>query len=281
MKKKTIVLTALLSVLMLSCTVSRKEFDAYKEKKEKELNRVSEDMFRSANEAAALRSDNKLLKSQLTNMETNAKALQKALNNCIDKGGANISKLLDEVNSSNKYIRQLIAENDKKDSLNNVLSSNLKRSLSDMSDEDVQVSVKKGVVFISLSDKMLFKSGKYELNSNARIVLAKIGKIVNDYQSYDILIEGHTDNKPIKNSCLKDNWDLSAMRATTIARYMHNDLRISPKRITAGARSEYLPKASNNTPEGRSLNRRTEIIILPKLDEFIKLMEQGKTTHSF
>lgn len=281
MKKKTIVLTALLSVLMLSCTVSRKEFDAYKEKKEKELNRVSEDMFRSANEVAALRSDNKLLKSQLTNMETNAKALQKALNNCIDKGGANISKLLDEVNSSNKYIRQLIAENDKKDSLNNVLSSNLKRSLSDMSDEDVQVSVKKGVVFISLSDKMLFKSGKYELNSNARIVLAKIGKIVNDYQSYDILIEGHTDNKPIKNSCLKDNWDLSAMRATTIARYMHNDLRISPKRITAGARSEYLPKASNNTPEGRSLNRRTEIIILPKLDEFIKLMEQGKTTHSF
>lgn len=279
--KKSGILLIVLSALLFSCTVSRKEFNAYKEKKEKELEKASDDMFRSAKEAAALRSDNKLLKSQLASMEGNAKSLQKALNNCIDKGGTNISKLLDEVNSSNKYIRQLIAENDKKDSLNKVLSNNLKRSLSDLSDEDVQISVKKGVVFISLSDKMLFKSGKYELNSNARVVLAKIGKIVNDYANYDILIEGHTDNKSIKTSCLKDNWDLSAMRATTIARYMHNDLMIAPERITAGARSEYIPKASNNTPEGRSLNRRTEIIILPKLDEFIKLMEQGKTKHSF
>lgn len=272
---KKLFLIVIVGGLVASCGVSQKNFDAYKMQKEEELEECNSAMFRSANEVAALRADKKQLETQLATLDSNNKSLQEALNNCINKGGTNISKLLDEINSSNKYIRELIASNNRKDSLNKALSNNLKRSLSDVSDEDIQVSVKKGVVFISLSDKMLFKSGKYELNSNAKVVLAKIGKIVNDYESYDVLIEGHTDSNPISTACLKDNWDLSAMRATTIARYMHDDLQIDPSRITAGARSEFVPKASNATPEGRSLNRRTEIIIMPKLDEFLKLMEQS------
>lgn len=272
---KRFFLILMLGGVVVSCGVSKKDFEAYKMQKEQELEECNSEMFRSANEVAGLRADKNQLETQLATLERNNKSLQEALNNCINKGGANIGKLLDEINTSNKYIRELIASNNKKDSLNRALSNNLKRSLGDVSDEDIEISVKKGVVFISLSDKMLFQSGKYQLNSNAKVVLAKIGKIVNDYETYDVLIEGHTDSNPISTGCLKDNWDLSAMRATTIARYMHDDLHIDPARITAGARSEYVPKASNATPEGRSINRRTEIIIMPKLDEFIKLMEQS------
>lgn len=272
---KRFFLILMLGGFVVSCGVSKKDFEAYKMQKEQELEECNSEMFRSANEVAGLRADKNQLETQLATLERNNKSLQEALNNCINKGGANIGKLLDEINTSNKYIRELIASNNKKDSLNRALSNNLKRSLGDVSDEDIEISVKKGVVFISLSDKMLFQSGKYQLNSNAKVVLAKIGKIVNDYETYDVLIEGHTDSNPISTGCLKDNWDLSAMRATTIARYMHDDLHIDPARITAGARSEYVPKASNATPEGRSINRRTEIIIMPKLDEFIKLMEQS------
>jgi chemotaxis protein MotB len=126
---------------------------------------------------------------------------------------------------------------------------------------------------------MLFQSGSYIINGDAHKVLGKISKIVNDYKDYDILIEGHTDNIPITSSCIKDNWDLSAMRATAIARFMQTDLGVDPARITAGARSEYVPKTSNDTAEGRSINRRTEIIVLPKLDEFIKLMENAPQTN--
>lgn len=265
--------------LLSSCAISKKDYEAYKAKKEAELEECNSAMFRSANEVSALRSENKQLEAQVMRLDKNAQELQDALNNCIDQGGTNIGKLVDQINSSNKYIKELIASSKRTDSLNRTLSNNLKRSLGEVSDEDIEVSVKKGVVFISLSDKMLFRSGKYELNKNARVVLAKIGKIINDYETYDVLIEGHTDNKSIKTSCLKDNWDLSAMRATTIARYMQKDLGIDPSRLTAGARSEYVPKAVNTTPEGRSLNRRTEIIIMPKLDEFMKLI--GKEVKNF
>lgn len=265
--------------LLSSCVVSKKNYEAYKAQKEAELEECNSAMFRSANEVSALRSENKQLEAQVMRLDRDAQELKDALTNCIDQGGANIGKLVEQIDSSNKYIRELIASNKRTDSLNRKLSNNLKRSLGDMPDEDIEISVKKGVVFISLSDKMLFRSGRYELNKNAKVVLAKIGKIINNYESYDVLIEGHTDNKPIKTAYLKDNWDLSAMRATTIARYMQKDLGINPARLTAGARSEYVPKAVNTTPEGRSLNRRTEIIIMPKLDEFMKLI--GKEVKTF
>ncbi len=276
--KKIIVLSAVIGLVLSSC-VSQKEFDALNGKYTKALDElgVYEGRLQECKTAkASLESKNNALNSQVSSLEGNIATLQKSLESCVSlnqQGNTNISKLIDEINSSNSYIKDLIAQNQKQDSLNKALSGRLKRSLDDVNDQDVQIQVKKGVVFISLSDKMLFKSGKYEINTAAATVLAKIGKVVNDYRDYDILIEGHTDNVPISNKFIKDNWDLSAMRATAIARYLQNDLQVDPARITAGARSEYVPKASNLTPEGRSINRRTEIIILPKLEEFMKLMD--------
>ncbi len=269
--KKTTFFIVLVTLLMSSC-VTMKQHEALRQ----EIETCNSDLTRCAMEADQLRADKRVLETKLSSMDENIGHLKKSLELCSDmnqQGSMNIGKLLDEINSSNVYIRQLIANNAKKDSLNQVLSNNLKRSLGDINSDDLEINVKKGVVFISLSDKMLFQSGKYQLNSGAETVLAKIAKIVNDYKNYDILIEGHTDNVPISTKLLKDNWDLSAMRATAIARYLQTDLRVDPSRITAGARSEYVPKASNETAAGRAVNRRTEIIILPKLDEFVKLME--------
>ena len=172
-----------------------------------------------------------------------------------------------------RYIKDLTASLQRKDSLNLQLVMNLKRSLDNINDDDVNVEVKKGVVFISLSDKMLFKSGSYEINKTADNVLAKIAKILNDHKDLEILVEGHTDNLPMKNDCMKDNWDLSVMRSTAIVRSLQSKYNVDPSRMTAGGRSEFLPKTANDNAAGRSANRRTEIIITPKLDQFFELMK--------
>jgi len=150
---------------------------------------------------------------------------------------------------------------------------NLKRSLADVNDSDVNVKVDKGVVLISLSDNMLYKSGSAEISPKAGSVLSKIAQVINDYSTFDVLIEGNTDNVPISNSCIADNWDLSVKRATAIARVLQTKYGVNPSRIIAGGRSEYNPKVANDTPKNKSINRRTEIIIMPKLDEFFKLLE--------
>ena len=150
---------------------------------------------------------------------------------------------------------------------------NLKRSLDNFDDEDISIEVKKGVVYVSISDKMLFKSGSYKVGTQAEEVLGKIAKIINDHKELDILVEGHTDNVPISTECMTDNWDLSAKRATSIVRLMQTRFEVDPARMTAGGRSEFVPKASNETAKGKATNRRTEIIILPKLDQFFKLLE--------
>jgi len=282
---KKVMSFGILSLFLASC-VSQKQFDALSGKYNKALDELGAyesrlQQCKDAKEAlekskAGLESKNNDLDSQVLSLKNNNSTLQKSLESCVNlsqQGNTNISKLIDEINSSNKYIKDLIAKSQEQDSLNQVLSGRLKRSLNDVNDEDVNIKVKKGVVFISLSDKMLFKSGKSKINESAAGVLAKIGKVVNDYEKYDILIEGHTDNVPISNTCMEDNWDLSAKRATAIARYLQYKLQVDPSRITAGARSQYVPKASNLTPEGRAINRRTEIIILPKLEEFMKLLD--------
>ncbi len=190
-----------------------------------------------------------------------------------EKGAESIQKSLETLNNQNQYIQNLTSSIQAKDSLNLALVMNLKRSLSDVNDEDVTIEVKKGVVYISLSDKMLFTSGSYTIKPRAQEVLGKIAKIVNDRKSLDILVEGHTDNVPINTNCLKDNWDLSVMRATAVVRTLQNQYNVDPARMTAGGRSEFVPKAANSNPTGRAINRRTEIIILPKLDEFFQLLE--------
>tara|TARA_R110000868_G_scaffold126481_7_gene333603 strand:- start:7420 stop:7935 length:516 start_codon:yes stop_codon:yes gene_type:complete len=165
----------------------------------------------------------------------------------------------------------------RKDSINLVLVMNLKRSLDDFDDEDIKIEVKKGIVYVSISDKMLFRSGSYEISNRPEEVIGKIAKIVNDHKELDILVEGHTDTVPIANECMLDNWDLSVKRATSIVRLMQSKFNVQPQRMTVGGRSEYLPKTTNETSEGRAKNRRTEIVILPKLDQFFELLEPPVT----
>lgn len=261
-----------LAVTMVSC-VSQKQYDAlnlnYKQSLENlaERQREIQDL-KSQN--TALTSENNLLKSQHD-------ALKSSLDACLSntgKSSANIDKLVGEINASNKYIKQLISTNSRNDSLNLALSNKLKRSLDNVADQDVDVKVLKGVVMISLSDKMLYKSGDYNVLPAAREVLGKVAAVINDYDTYSVLIEGNTDNVPLSSANLpKDNWDLSALRATAVAKILQTQFGVNPNRITAGGRSEYNPKTTNASVSGRAENRRTEIIIMPKLDEFMKLMD--------
>ena len=191
------------------------------------------------------------------------------------QGNVNISKLVDEINASNKYIKQLVSAKSKSDSLNLVLATNLTRSLSGSDADEVNVKVLKGVVYISLADTMLFKSGSYEVNDRALTTLSKIAKIIKDYSDYDVLVEGNTDPVPINRTNIRNNWDLSALRASSIVQVLQNDYGVDPGRLTAAGRGEYNPIADNSTDVGRQRNRRTEIIITPKLDQFLDLIDKA------
>jgi chemotaxis protein MotB len=217
----------------------------------------------------------KSLEEQIASEKANVTALQDALNKCLNssnQGNVNISKLVDEINSSNKYIKQLVNAKNKSDSLNMVLTNNLTRSLSREELGDVDVQVLKGVVYISLADNMLYKSGSYEVSDKAGETLSKIAKIIKDYDTYDVLIEGNTDNVPIVQTNIRNNWDLSALRASSVVQVLQTKYAVDPKRLTAGGRGEFNPIADNNTPGGKAKNRRTQIIITPKLDQFMDLI---------
>lgn len=223
-----------------------------------------------------------LEKKQVTSLQEQMDLLKKTNTNLLDRlsdlsivskaGAESIQKSLESINQQNKYIQNLTSDIQRKDSLNLALVTTLKRSLDDVNDEDVQIAVKGSAVLISISDKMLFKSGSSEISNKAGTVLSKVAKIINDQAELSVLVEGHTDNVPIKTNCLKDNWDLSAMRATAIVRVLQTTYNVDPARMTAGGRSEYVPKASNDSAEGRSVNRRTEIILTPRLDQFFELL---------
>lgn len=223
----------------------------------------------------------KSLEEQIEAQKANVTALQAALDKCLsssNQGNVNISKLVDEINSSNKYIQQLVNAKNKSDSLNMVLTNNLTRSLSREEMSDVDVKVLKGVVYISLSDNMLYKSGSYEISEKSSTTLSKIAKIITDYNTYDVLIEGNTDNVPISMPNIRNNWDLSALRASSVVQALQKDYNIDPKRLTAGGRGEYNPLVANDTPAGKAQNRRTQIIITPKLDQFMELIGKAPET---
>jgi chemotaxis protein MotB len=223
----------------------------------------------------------KSLEEQIASEKSNVKALQDALDKCLNsgsQGNINISKLVDEINSSNKYIKQLVNAKNKSDSLNMVLTNNLTRSLSREEMRDVDVQVLKGVVYISLADNMLYKSGSYEILPAAGATLSKIAKIITDYKDYEVLIEGNTDNVPITQTNIRNNWDLSALRASSVVQALQNTYNVDPKRLTAGGRGEYNPVAGNDTEEGKAKNRRTQIIITPKLDQFMDLIGKAPET---
>lgn len=227
-------------------------------------------------------SDSKSLAARLAEEQQRNKELKEAYaklqgsyQSNVQQGNVNISKLVDEINASNKFIKQLVDAKTKSDSLNQVLTNKLTRSLSRTEANDVDVQVIKGVVYISLADNMLYKSGSYEIGERAGETLSKIAKIITDYKDYDVLVEGNTDNVPISQKNIRNNWDLSALRASSVVQALQTRYGVDPKRLTAAGRGEYNPVASNDSAVDKQRNRRTQIIITPKLDQFMDLIDQA------
>ena len=217
-------------------------------------------------------------REQLQQAKETYTRLQQSLDQSLSNASQNnvsIEKLVDQINESNQYIRHLVEVKSKSDSLNMVLTNNLTRSLSKEEMKEVDIQVLKGVVYISLADNMLYKSGSYEINSRARETLSKIAKIIVDYSDYDVLVEGNTDDVPITRENIRNNWDLSCLRASSVVQYLQNNFGVDPKRLTAGGRGEYNPLTSNDSEMGRQRNRRTQIIITPKLDQFMELIDEA------
>lgn len=268
-------------IISLSSCVTKKKYATLNTLSESYRNKSENCVTELAKKNAELENSN----SKITSLEEQIDHLKKTNTNLLDRmadlsvisktESENIRKSLDHINEQNKQISDLSSSIRQKDSMNLALVLNLKRSLADVNDDDVNIEVKKGVVYISLSDKMLFKSGSYKINQQAEAVLGKIASVANDHKDLDLLIEGHTDNVPIATDCIEDNWDLSAKRATAVVRLLQKKYNVAPQRMTAGGRSEFINKDANSTAEGRSINRRTEIIILPKLDQFFQLLEPG------
>ncbi len=190
-----------------------------------------------------------------------------------------IKKSLDNIGSKDNYIQGLQSAIARKDSLNMQLVMNLKGAVGDMNDQDINVKVEKGVVYIDISDKLLFKSGKYEVSDQAKVVLGKVAKVLNNQPNIEFMVEGHTDTVSFRKEQLLDNWDLSVKRATSVIRILQNQYGIAPTRMTAAGRAEYQPVADNGTDAGRAANRRTRIVILPQLDQFFKLLEKPQGQH--
>ncbi len=278
MKTSKLCMIAATAVLLMSSCASKKDLLAAQSK----LETCQSDNNNLQVELAKYQAQNKALESQMaeknatiTEMKEGMRVMQQTLDNSINQGGANISKLVDEINASNKYIKQLIDAKSKSDSLNLALSNRLTRSLSKEELKDVDVQVLKGVVYISLNDNMLYKSGSYEISPAASETLSKIAKIITDYSDYEVLVEGNTDNVPISKTNIRNNWDLSALRASSVVQELQNKYNVNPKRLSAAGRGEYNTIADNSTADGRARNRRTQIIITPKLDQFLDLIDQA------
>lgn len=233
---------------------------------------------------AELENELSLKNQQIEQLETQVEHLQATNGSLLNRmedmsliskeGATSIRESLENINDQYGFIEELTSKMQSKDSLNLALVMNIKRSLDNLNDEDVQVQVKGGVVYVSLSDNLLFNSGSAKVTSRADEVLAKLATIMNDHRDLNILVEGHTDDVPIGNACLKDNWDLSVKRATSIVRVLTEDHYVAPERLTAAGRGKYVPRMEGESEEARSRNRRTEIVIMPKLDQFFELLEE-------
>ena len=274
MKTNTIVIALVgVAVLTTSCA-SKKEL----ENCQLENQQLTTDYQQSKEQLAASQARVTSLEDQLLDQKRAYAKLQNSLDKSLTNASQNnvsIEKLVDQINESNKYIRHLVEVKSKSDSLNMVLTNNLTRSLSKEELKEVDVQVLKGVVYISLADNMLYKSGSYEINDRAQETLSKIAKIITDYKDYDVLIEGNTDNVPISRENIRNNWDLSCLRASSVVQELQNRYGVDPKRLTAGGRGEYNPLAPNSTEVGKQRNRRTQIIITPKLDQFMDLIDKA------
>ena len=288
MKKFLMMLAVVMGAYSLSSCVSKKQFtnleNDYKQLKTKSMEMAKsyqDTKVQLAESKANTKSlEDRLAEARKANDELRSAyaALQSSLDKSIQQntqGSVNISKLVDEINASNKFIKQLVEAKDKSDSLNMVLTNNLTRSLTREEMQEVDIQVLKGVVYISLADNMLYKSGSYEINSRAGETLSKIAKIIKDYKDYDVLVQGNTDTDPISRTNIRNNWDLSALRASSVVQELQNKYGVDPARLTAAGRGEYNPIATNDTALGKHRNRRTQIIITPKLDQFMDLIDQA------
>ena len=279
--KKSIFMMSLVSVLLLTSCASKKDLVSCQEENKslsEKLQESREDLAGKNARITALEDQQRGLQQALAAAEGKYAKLQESLDKSLTNASQNnisIEKLVDQINESNQYIRHLVEVKSKSDSLNLVLSNNLTRSLSKEELKEVDVQVLKGVVYISLADNMLYESGTYKINKRASETLSKIAKIIKDYKDYDVLIEGNTDNVPIKRENIRNNWDLSCLRASSVVQALQEDYGVDPKRLTAGGRGEYKPLQPNTTEVGKQRNRRTQIIITPKLDEFMELIGQA------
>jgi chemotaxis protein MotB len=280
MRKSTLLFAVAACLLMASCASKKDLVNCQNENKQLQASYQDTKTLLAASQerVSSLEDQLALAREQLQEQKKDYAALQKSLDKSLTnttQNNVSIEKLVDQINESNQYIRHLTELKNKSDSLNMVLTNNLTRSLSKEELKEVDVQVLKGVVYISLADNMLYKSGSYEINDRAEETLSKIAKIIMDYKDYDVLIEGNTDNVPIKRENIRNNWDLSCLRASSVVQYLQNRYGVDPKRLTAGGRGEYNPVAGNDSEVGKQRNRRTQIIITPKLDQFMELIDKA------
>jgi len=275
-----LLLMLVVSIVFTSCVTSKKfealqsDYNQLKNDHQEslmQLTKCNANVTNLEDRLAEARQNNDNLRASLTDM-------QNSLNTSLTQGtqsGANIAKLVDEINNSNRFIQHLVQAKNKSDSLNLVLVNNLTRSLTREEASSLDIQVLKGVVYISLADNMLFDTGSFEIRGAAEEILSKVAKVILDYKDYSVLVEGNTDDVPISRTNIRNNWDLSVLRGSSVVQALQNSYGVDPTRMTAGGRGEYNPIASNSTPQGKDRNRRTQIIVTPELNQFMDLIDQA------
>ncbi|WP_108425668.1 OmpA family protein [Flagellimonas amoyensis] len=278
--KKAFLGTLALTILLSSCVSQKKyaELEAKHKETQDLLNSATVKLNDCLEEKATASSRLKTLEDQNAFLKANNQELINNMGNLTTlttKGAENLEKSLESLKEKDLTIRKLQDAVTRRDSVNLSLVQSLKGVLGNLDDEDIEISVEKGVVFVSISDKLLFRSGSYNVTNAAKEVLGKVAKVVNNKPDFEFMVEGHTDNVPIKTSELADNWDLSVKRATAVVRILQNDFGVNPARMTAAGRSYYIPLVDNDTSANRAKNRRTRIVVLPKIDQFYNMIEEG------
>jgi len=278
--KKVFLGTLAMTILLSSCVSQKKYADLEAKHKETQdlLNSATVKLNDCLEEKATADSRLKTLEDQNAFLKANNQELINNMGNLTTlttKGAENLEKSLESLQEKDLTIRKLQNAVTRRDSVNLALVQSLKGVLGNLDDEDIEISVEKGVVFVSISDKLLFRSGSYNVTNAAKEVLGKVAKVVNNKPDFEFMVEGHTDNVPYRSGVLLDNWDLSAKRATSVVRILQNDFGVDPARMTAAGRSYHIPLVSNDTSANRAKNRRTRIVVLPKIDQFYNMIEEG------
>lgn len=278
--KKAFILLSVFSIMLTSC-VSQKKYQALEEQHKNTqdlLNSCTVRLNLCQEERAAFQAKSLSLESQVASLNATNKDLIRTVGDFTDltrKGSENLSKSLESLKEKDLTIRKLQDALTRRDSVNLSLVQSLKGAIGNLDDQDIEISVEKGVVFVNISDKLLFASGSYTVTDRARVVLGKVATVVKNKPDFEFMVEGHTDDVPISRPVIQDNWDLSVLRATAIVRILQKEFGVSPSRMTAAGRGEYVPVASNSSADGKAKNRRTRIVVLPKLDQFYNMIEEG------